>query len=171
MQGDPLRGKSEELITNSQESVELVESFKEKKCLSSIEEPVKKVVWELGSKDVLEKYKIQGSPKLTLKKDLDFESSQLNRDHLLSVICVLAKQGCEEQLPVNLPGVQEKGLLIVLCSVHTDIMVVARMMFIFFCCPLSIEHLKIWTVTFSSPDKIVMNLCEIMFSLHRRAKI
>ena len=142
MQGDPLRGKSEELITNSQESVELVESFKEKKCLSSIEEPVKKVVWELGNKDVLEKYKIQGSPKLTLKKDLDFESSQLNRDHLLSVICVLAEQGCEEQLPVNLPGVQEKGLLIVLCSVHTDM---ARMMLMFFFCgPLSITQLKIW---------------------------
>ena len=74
--------------------------------------------------------KILGSPKLKLKKDLDFESSQLHRDHLLLVICVLAEQGCEEQLPVNLPGVQEKGLLIVLCSVHTDALV-ARMMFIF----------------------------------------
>ena len=84
----------------------------------------------MGKKDILEKYRIQGSPKLTLKQDLDFESSQLHRDHLLSVICVLAEQGCEEQLPVNLPGVQEKGLLIVLCSVHTDT-VVARMMFIF----------------------------------------
>ena len=52
MQGDLLRGKSEELITNTQESVELVESFKEKKCLSSIEEPVKKVGWELGNKDI-----------------------------------------------------------------------------------------------------------------------
>ena len=74
--------------------------------------------------------KILGSPKLKLKKDLDFESSQLHRDHLLLVICVLAEQGCEEQLPVNLPGVQEKGLLIVLCSVHTDT-VVAKMMLIF----------------------------------------
>ena len=62
--------------------------------------------------------KILGSPKLKLKKDLDFESSQLHRDHLLLVICVLAEQGCEEQLPVNLPGVQEKGLLIVFCSVQ-----------------------------------------------------
>ena len=53
MQGDSLRGKSEELIINAQESVELVESFKEKKCLSSIEEPVKKVGWELGNKDIL----------------------------------------------------------------------------------------------------------------------
>ena len=53
MEGDHLRGKSEELIINAQESVELVESFKEKKCLSSIEEPVKKVGWELGNKDIL----------------------------------------------------------------------------------------------------------------------
>ena len=74
--------------------------------------------------------KILGSPKVKLKKDLDFESSQLHRDHLFLDICVLAEQGCEEQLPVNLPGVQEKGLLIVLCSVHTDT-VVAKMMLIF----------------------------------------
>ena len=53
MLGEPLRGKSEELITNAQESVELVDSFKEMKCLSSIEEPVKKVGWELGNKDIL----------------------------------------------------------------------------------------------------------------------
>ena len=66
MQSDLLRGKSEELITNTQESVELVESFKEKKCLSSIEDPIKKVGWEFGNKDILEKYKVQ-SPKLILK--------------------------------------------------------------------------------------------------------
>ena len=86
------------------------------------------------------------------------------------MICVLAEQGCEEQLPVNLPGVQEKGLLIVLCSVHTD-SVVGRVMLIFICGPFSIKQLKIWTVSFSSPDNIVRNLCEIMLSFHRRTKI
>ena len=82
------------------------------------------------------------------------------------MICVLAEQGCEEQLPVNLPGVQEKGLLIVLCSVHTDSVVARMMLFFYFLFrPLSIKQLKIWTVPFSSPDNIVLNLFFKVYAL------